>query len=199
MRKRPAPEGSPGSSPLPGLRLPERGQKIVVGVSGGLDSMVLLHTLNALAGFHRWKLSVAHFNHCLRGRDSDEDQAFVERTATMMKLPFFQGKADVRSFSEQENLSIEMAARRLRHEFFAHTARLHGVSTVALAHHADDQVELFFLRLLAVACGQKNFSYPAAIGRAQGSVGRIRARTSNPVPRRCDKSFGGLLAKQNSP
>jgi tRNA(Ile)-lysidine synthase len=153
MLKGSAPQKSPGAEMLSGLRLPGPGIKILVAVSGGLDSMVLLHVLKARAAARRWKLSVAHFNHCLRGRDSDQDEALVRRTAAMMKLPFFTAEANVREFAAQENLSIEMAARRLRHDFYAHTARLHAIKTVALAHHADDQVELFFLRLLRGAGG----------------------------------------------
>ncbi|HEV2319834.1 MAG TPA: tRNA lysidine(34) synthetase TilS, partial [Verrucomicrobiae bacterium] len=135
------------------LRLPPVGIKILVAVSGGLDSIALLHLLKARAATRRWKLFVAHFNHRLRGRDSDKDEALVRKTATLMNLPFFRAQADVRRFAARENLSIEMAARRLRHDFFARTARAHGINIVAVAHHADDQVELFFLRLLRGAGG----------------------------------------------
>lgn len=152
MSRRSAQKGS-SDLPLPGLQLPGRGQKILVAVSGGLDSMVLLHTLKELANGQRWKLSVAHFNHRLRGKASDGDEAFVRTAAAKMKLPVFVGTADVQQVAVTEKVSIEMAARRLRHEFFARTARLHGINTVALAHHADDQVELFFLRLLRGAGG----------------------------------------------
>ncbi len=138
---------------LPMLRLPERGQKILVAVSGGLDSMVLLHVLNSLAAGRRWKLAVAHFNHRLRGRASDGDEASVAKTAAAMKLPFFAAAADVQEIAAKEKVSIEMGARQLRHEFLARTAREQGINTVALAHHADDQVELFFLRLLRGAGG----------------------------------------------
>jgi tRNA(Ile)-lysidine synthase len=125
-----------------------RGQRILVAVSGGADSMVLLYLLNSLAGNHRWKISVAHFNHQLRGRASDGDEQLVRQTAKKMGLPFFFGRADVKRFAAQSKISIEMAARKLRHEFFARIAQPEKLSTIALAHHADDQVELFFLRLL---------------------------------------------------
>ena len=138
---------------FPGLQLPGTGTKILVGVSGGLDSMVLLHALKTLAGGRRWKLAVAHFNHRLRGRASDADEALVRKTAGEMKLPFFAGAADVQGIAREEKISIEMAARQLRHVFLARTAREHGANTIALAHHADDQVELFFLRLLRGAGG----------------------------------------------
>ena len=145
--------GTRGSIVLPGLRLPERGLKILVAVSGGLDSMALLHALNSLAGVRRWKLAVAHFNHRLRGRASDADEAIVAKTAAAMKLPFYVGAAAVQVVAAKEKVSIEMAARSLRHDFLARTAREHGINSIGLAHHADDQVELFFLRLLRGAGG----------------------------------------------
>ena len=131
-----------------------RGQKILVAVSGGADSMVLLHALNSLAGKWRWKISVAHFNHQLRGRSSDADEKLVRNIAATLKLPVAVGTADVKQFARESKLSVEMAARKLRHEFFAWTARERKISTVALAHHADDQVELFFLRVLRGAGGE---------------------------------------------
>ena len=123
-------------------------QSLLVGVSGGLDSMVLLHGLHELTSIHRWRLIVAHFNHRLRGRASGADERLVRRTAERLKLEFVVERADVRSFATSKGVSIEMAARTLRHDFFARLARTRRVKSIALAHHADDQVELFFLRLL---------------------------------------------------
>ena len=129
-------------------------QKILVAVSGGVDSMVLLHVVNTLASKNRWQLSIAHFNHQLRGRAGDADEKLVRKTAAALKLPLVVERADVKSFARNSKLSIEMAARKLRHEFFARVAREWENSTVALAHHADDQMELFFLRLLRGAGGE---------------------------------------------
>lgn len=137
-----------GATLFPKLRLPEPGGQILVAVSGGMDSMVLLHALKVLSAERRWKLTVTHFNHCLRGRASDADEALTWKTAERMKLPFVTGRANVKNFAKESKLSVETAARKLRHEFFARVARERGIKTVALAHHADDQVELFFLRLL---------------------------------------------------
>jgi tRNA(Ile)-lysidine synthase len=131
-----------------------RGDKILVAVSGGMDSMVLLHALARLAPPHGWKLVVAHFNHCLRGRSSDADEKLAHDTARKLGLPFVAGRGDVCAFALRHKLSIEMAARQLRHEFLAREARRRKISTIALAHHADDQVELFFLRLLRGSGGE---------------------------------------------
>ena len=129
-------------------QLLQRGESVIVAVSGGLDSMVLLRVLHSLSTEHEWKLHVAHFNHLLRGDASDADEALVKEAAREMSLSFRSERANVREFAAGQNLSIEMAARQLRHQFFAKVAMEQGVGNVALAHHADDQVELFFLRLL---------------------------------------------------
>jgi tRNA(Ile)-lysidine synthase len=135
-------------------RLLSRGRKILVAVSGGADSMVLLHALHSLARQNRWKLFVAHFNHRLRGRASDADERLVLQAAAELRLKCFSGGADVKSFAARSKISVEMAARKLRHEFLARTARERKIPVIALAHHADDQVELFFLRLLRGAGGE---------------------------------------------
>jgi tRNA(Ile)-lysidine synthase len=135
-------------------RLIKRGQAVLVAVSGGLDSMALLHLLHELSSRHRWHLTVAHFNHRLRGRSSDADEKLVRQTAAAMRLPFVAGRANVREFAQKSKLSIEMAARKLRHDFFARAAKERKIRAVALAHHTDDQVELFFLRILRGAGGE---------------------------------------------
>ena len=135
-------------------QLLKRSQKVLVAVSGGLDSMALLHLLYALSVKHRWKLTIAHFNHQLRGRSSNADEQLVRKMAAALKLPIVAGRANVRKFAQKSGLSIEMAARKLRHDFFARAAMERKIGVVALAHHADDQVELFFLRVLRGAGGE---------------------------------------------
>lgn len=115
------------------------GPTLIVGVSGGMDSMALLELLQ-LSGK---KLIVAHFNHQLRGAESDGDEAFVREQAEKHGLVFRVGRGDVRA--EAKGVSIEMAARKLRHAFLAQVAREVGADIV-LAHHADDQVELVLMR-----------------------------------------------------
>ena len=115
----------------------------LIGVSGGVDSMVLLHLLSKQPG-----AQVAHLNHQLRGKASDSDEQFVRRMAGKLGIPCHVERADVKALARERKLSMEMAARECRHEFFARIARKLELKTLALAHHADDQVELFFLRLL---------------------------------------------------
>lgn len=118
---------------------------MLLAVSGGVDSVVLLHLL---AQINAWKIHVAHFNHCLRGAESDADESFVQALAERLRLPFVAGRGDVKAFADQHGISIEMAARELRHNFLADSAAALRLHRIALAHHADDQVETFWLRLL---------------------------------------------------
>ncbi|HKI69786.1 MAG TPA: tRNA lysidine(34) synthetase TilS, partial [Verrucomicrobiae bacterium] len=131
-----------------------RGQRILVAVSGGVDSMVLLHLLHQLAQKHRWQLTVAHLNHKLRGWHSDADEKLVHQTVGKLCLQLVSENADVRDLARCQKLSVEMAARKLRHDFLARTAARLKIPSIALAHHADDQVELFFLRLLRGSGGE---------------------------------------------
>jgi len=115
------------------------GIPLVAAVSGGADSVALLHVLHAL----RIPATVAHLNHQLRGADSDADEQFVRSLADELGFPFISTSTNVTQLAAGSGLSIEMAARRARHDFFAEF----GHATIALAHHADDQVETFLLRL----------------------------------------------------
>jgi tRNA(Ile)-lysidine synthase len=128
-------------------KLVPKGARLLVAVSGGVDSMVLLQLLAHGAVERRWRLTVAHFNHQLRGRASDADELLVRDTSRAMGLPMVAGCGDVRAHARRQSLSTEQAARELRHAFLARVARQRGIRRIVLAHHADDQVELFFLRL----------------------------------------------------
>lgn len=128
-------------------KLLRHGDSLLVAVSGGVDSMVLLQVLHGLAVRHHWRLSVAHYNHRLRGRSSDADQRLVQRTAKALGLRFAGGAGNVRAFARKRGDSLEMAARTLRHQFLARTATRLDCRVIALAHHRDDQAELVLLRL----------------------------------------------------
>ena len=155
----------------------------MIAVSGGLDSMVLLEVLHRLAARHDWRLGVAHFNHGLRGAESDDDEKFVKEQAAKRRLRCVAEGGDSGALARREGLSLEMAARRLRHAFLARTANALKVRTVALAHHADDQAELFLVRLLRGAGGEglagMNWSDPSpadsAVKMIRPLLGRSRA------------------------
>jgi tRNA(Ile)-lysidine synthase len=120
------------------------GSNYLVGVSGGRDSVALLHQLVHL-GYHR--LIVCHLNHGLRGRAGTGDARFVEKLASKFKLGLTVDQTDVKSLASCRKMSIEAAARLARFEFFAETAKQHQTSTLFLAHHADDLVETFLINM----------------------------------------------------
>ncbi len=126
----------------------------LVAVSGGCDSMTLLDVLHRLSRSTRWRLTVAHFNHLLRGDASDADEHLVVRTSARLGIPVVTGRGEVKALARRKRLSMEMAARELRHEFLASSARDLGLRKLLVAHHADDQVETFFLRLMRGSGGE---------------------------------------------
>ncbi len=117
----------------------------LIGVSGGRDSVALLHWLIDL-GYK--KLIVCHLNHQLRGRSSDADARFVEKLAGKYQVDFELGAANVRALAKKKKMSIETAARDARYSFFAKAAKRHRCHTIFLAHHADDLVETFLFNLI---------------------------------------------------
>jgi len=119
--------------------------KLLVGVSGGADSLALLHLLWQQLG--AGQLVVAHLNHGLRAA-ADAEAAFVEATAAAWQLPFVGQKIDVARLAEQEKWSLEAAGRQARYRFLAEQAMVVGATAVAVAHHADDQAETVLLHLL---------------------------------------------------
>ncbi|MGV3773358.1 MAG: tRNA lysidine(34) synthetase TilS [Verrucomicrobiales bacterium] len=125
-----------------------------MGVSGGLDSMALLHLLSRAPVQSSCRLIIAHFNHMLRGDESDADETFVANQANQLGLDFIAGRGDVARLAKERGFSIEMAARHLRHDFFAREAFSCGAAAVALAHHLDDQIESFFLKLFRGNTGE---------------------------------------------
>jgi tRNA(Ile)-lysidine synthase len=116
----------------------------LIGVSGGRDSVALLHWLVDL-GYRN--LIVCHLDHQLRGRSSRADARFVERLAAKYDLDFAAGSADVRAIAKRKKMSIETAARDARYSFFAKVAKQKRCHTIFLAHHADDLVETFLINL----------------------------------------------------
>ncbi len=153
------------------LRGLPREKRYLIGVSGGRDSVALLHYLVDL-GYQ--KLIVCHFNHQLRGRSSDADARFVERlianynaktvgqalrlpsragkrsarpTMRLGHLEFALGSANVRTLAKERKMSIEAAGREARYSFFARIAKRRRCRTIFLGHHADDLVETFLINL----------------------------------------------------
>lgn len=116
----------------------------LLAISGGQDSVALLHMLVSVG---HPQLVLCHLNHGLRGRESGQDAAFIRRLAKRYDLPCEVGKADVAAFAKAERSSIELAARTLRYDFLQRMATQHGAMRIYLAHHADDQAETILANL----------------------------------------------------
>lgn len=121
-------------------------QKILVACSGGLDSIVLLHLLQKIG----LTLGVAHCNFKLRGAHSDADLSFVETIAANLGVQVFTTVFDTKAYAKTQGVSTQVAARELRYEWFYSTARANGYDRIATGHHADDDLETFFINLSRV-------------------------------------------------
>jgi tRNA(Ile)-lysidine synthase len=119
-------------------------RRYLVGVSGGRDSVALLHLLTE-NGYRR--LIVCHLDHRLRGRSSAADANFVKALAAKLKLEFEIGRTDVAALAKRSKQSVETAGRTARYEFFARVARRRRCRAIFLGHHADDVAETFLLNL----------------------------------------------------
>lgn len=117
--------------------------RILLGVSGGIDSVVMLD-LFAKGGF---ECGVAHCNFKLRGEEAEQDAVFVEQLAEHYGFPFHEAEFKTEEYAEKRGVSVQMAARSLRYEWFEQIRQRHSYNFVALAHHQDDIVETFHINL----------------------------------------------------
>ncbi len=120
--------------------------RVLLAVSGGIDSMTMADLF--LHSALRPSLAVAHFNFHLRGADSDGDEALVADWCRRNGIPFFRQEADTKTYAAAHGLSVEMAARRLRYDWFATLCREQGFTHLAVAHNLDDNAETLLLHLL---------------------------------------------------
>lgn len=121
------------------------GSSVLCALSGGADSVCLLHLL---AQRQDITLAAAHFNHCLRGDGSDGDEAFVRDLCDRLRIPLTVGCGDVSSFAQENGLSVEEAARILRYRFLEETAVQRGCGLIATAHNAEDNAETVLWNLI---------------------------------------------------
>ena len=122
--------------------------KIIVGVSGGIDSVVLLDLLMDFRGLYKLDISIAHINHQLRGEESDQDQKFVEKLAEDYGIECFVHVADVKAFMVEHKASLQVGAREIRYKFFETVKILKNLTKIATAHNANDNAETVLLNLL---------------------------------------------------
>lgn len=155
----------PLAEKIPWLATAAKGKRWLVGVSGGTDSVALLHLL-VEAGFRR--LVVCHLDHGLRGRASTADAKFVARLAGRLGLECEQARSDVKARMKQSGESMETAARHARHDFFAACAGKYRCPRILLAHHADDQAETVLWNLLRGSHGLKGMRATQSLATASG-------------------------------
>lgn len=118
--------------------------EVLVGVSGGRDSVALLDILIKLG----YQCIVAHCNFHLRGEESDRDEKFVQQLSFNLNIPYYSVDFDTVNYAKQKNISIEMAARELRYSWFTSLAKKINAQAIAIAHHADDNVETLLMHLV---------------------------------------------------
>ena len=126
----------------------ERDDRLIVGVSGGIDSMVLLHLLHTYRREFNLSLIVAHVNHGLRPEESKEEANLVQKESERLGLHFEYGQFDVKRFQRVGGLSAQDAGRRIRFQFFKNLLLKYQAHKIVLGHNADDQVETVLLRLI---------------------------------------------------
>jgi len=136
------------------------GETIIVGVSGGADSVCLLHVLSRLRAISNFKLHAAHLNHSLRGEESDEDAWYVVSLAEKLGISLTLDTRNVAEYQQQNRCSLEEAAREMRYTFLCQAALRAGSTRIAVGHTSDDQVETVLMHFirgtgLTGLCGMK--------------------------------------------
>lgn len=129
---------------ITGFRLFEPDEPILLAISGGVDSMVMAELFHR-AGFN---FAIAHCNFGLRGSESNQDEAFVAAVAETYGVRFFVNHFKTREYAGFNKISVQMAARTLRYEWFDELQHTEGFKAIATAHHLDDQIETFFINIL---------------------------------------------------
>ena len=133
------------------------GDKVLVALSGGPDSVFLLHLLNKYKKKFKIDIGAAHINHLLRGKDSDRDELFCKAICDELSIPFYHLRKNVNLHAQKNKISLEVAGRRIRYEFFEKTSSVNGYNKIATAHNADDNVETVLINLIKGA-GVKGIS-----------------------------------------
>ena len=124
------------------------GDKVLIALSGGADSVCLLRVLAKLKDTYKITLYAAHLNHMLRGKDADDDEEFAESLCNSLNIPFFSKRADVAKFAKENSLTCEEAGRTLRYSFFSELSEKLNIQKIATAHNSGDNAETVLMRFI---------------------------------------------------
>jgi tRNA(Ile)-lysidine synthase len=124
------------------------GDKTLIALSGGPDSIFLLHFLNKFRKKFKIEIGAAHINHLLRGKDSERDKVFCKAVCNELAVPLYILHKDVKSYAKKNKLSLEAAGRKIRYEFFERISKSNKYIKIATAHNADDNAETVLLNLI---------------------------------------------------
>jgi tRNA(Ile)-lysidine synthase len=128
--------------------LTARGGTVIIGLSGGPDSVCLLNLFTRIKEEWQLRMITAHLNHGLRGMAADEDESFCKEMVRLAGIEFNSRKIDIAGYAASHKLSLEEAGRLARYRYFLELAEAEGANAVAVAHHADDWAETVLMRLL---------------------------------------------------
>lgn len=126
----------------------KKGDKILIALSGGPDSIALTHVLYTLKEYFDIQLFAAHINHCVRGHEADEDEDYAKEFCGRLNIPFFSLRIDINELAKNKGISTEMAGREARYDFFNKIKKEHNIDKIALAHNSNDQAETLLMRIM---------------------------------------------------
>lgn len=148
----------------------QTGSVIVIGVSGGPDSMALAHAFYTIKDEYDYTLVIAHVDHMFRGQESLDDLEYVKKWCTLKNIQFEGGRLNVNKFIEETGLSSQQAARECRYQFFEEMMLKYNANYLALGHHGEDQIETILMRLVR---GTSSLGYAGIREKRQFGTGEI--------------------------
>ena len=125
-----------------------KGDKVLIAISGGPDSVAMAHILYSLQNKLGFSCYAAHVNHCLRGEEADKDEAYALEFCQRLNIPFYSKRVDIKALAKERGISHEMAGREARYEFFNNLRVKLKLDKIALAHNANDQAETILMRIM---------------------------------------------------
>lgn len=161
---------------------------ILCAVSGGADSVYLLHRLAAMRTERKLRLYAAHFDHGLRGAESDRDRRFTQDLCAKLSVPCALGRGDVSAFASENHMGVEEAARELRYRFLEKTADEYRCSQIATAHTANDNAETILMNLCR-----------GAGTRGLAGIPPVRGRLIRPLLETCRSDIESWLRENGIP